>query len=162
MNKSISSIVSAAFLLTIPATVYAQSCVNCWINPKTGRSENLDYLVQPRMINNATSPANQTNQQTVTNAASPTQTPSSNPTAAVVVYGRRSCGLTTGMMRQLDANRIPYQFKNIDEQATNREMWSLLDKSGNSGNNSIRLPVLSVKGRTLVNASINDVKTSLR
>lgn len=162
MKKTISCIVSAAFILTIPATVSAQSCVNCWINPKTGDLENLDRLVQPQTGTNTASPASQTNQQTGNNSTSPGNLPNLNSTSAVVVYGRRTCGLTTGMIRQLDANKITYQFKNVDEQAPNQEMWSLIRSSGNSGTNSVRLPVLSVKGRTLINASIDDVKASLR
>lgn len=158
MKQAISSIVSAAFLLSIPASVYAQSCVNCWINPQTGRLENLDRLVQPQTTTSPASSNNQTSQEAGNNAASPANRLASNSTAAVVVYGRPTCGLTTGMMRQLDSNKISYQFKNVDEEAANKEMWSLI---GNSGN-SVTLPVLSVKGKTLINTSIEEVKASLR
>lgn len=162
MKKAISSIVSAAFLLSIPAAVYAQSCVNCWINPNTGELENLDRLVQPQTTTSPAAPASQTNQTAGNNAAAPANRVGSNSTAAVIVYGRPTCGLTTGMMRQLDANKIAYQFKNIDEEPVNEEMWGLIRKSGNSGTNSITLPVLSVKGKTLINSSIEEVKASLR
>ena len=162
MRKTIFNIVSAAFLLSIPAVVYAQSCVNCWINPQTGRLENLDRLVQPQTTNSPASSDNQTSQEARNNAGSPANRPASNSTGAVVVYGRPTCGLTTGMMRQLDANKISYQFRNVDEEAANTEMWSLIRNSGNSSTNSVRLPVLSVKGKTLVNTSIEEVKASLR
>lgn len=162
MKKTIFGIVSAAFLLSIPAVVYAQSCVNCWINPKTGMLEDLDYLVQPQSRNNSASPANQTNSQAGNNDASPGNRIAANSTNAVVVYGRPTCGLTAGMMRQLDASKIAYQFKNVDEETVNKEMWGLIGSLGNSGTNSVTLPVLSVKGKTLINTSIEEVKASLR
>ncbi len=166
MKKAIPSMISAAFLLSIPAGVTAQDCFNCWINPRTGILEDLDNVIyrQNRLVApvNQTESANQTTPQNspVTSANQPAR---GNQTASVIVYGRPTCGLTNGMMRQLDANKIPYEFRNVDsDEATNREMWTLIRNSGTSVGDSVRLPVLSVKGRTLINSSIDDVKGALR
>lgn len=173
MKKAIPSIISAAFLLSIPAGVNAQDCVNCWINPRTGILEDLDNVIyrqnrQVAPVNQAES-VNQT--ATSTNQPAPQNSPATaanqparrNQTAAVIVYGRPTCGLTSAMRSELDANKIPYEFRNVDsDDATNGEMWTLIRNSGTSVGNSITLPVLSVKGRTLINASIDDVKGALR
>jgi len=110
MKKAIPSILSAAFLLSIPAGVNAQDCVNCWINPRTGILEDLDNVIYRQ--NRRFVPVNQgesANQTTPQNspATAANQPARGNQTAAVIVYGRPTCGLTNGMMRQLDANKIP-------------------------------------------------------
>lgn len=166
MKKAIPSIISATFLLSIPAGVNAQDCVNCWINPRTGVLEDLDNVIYRQ--NRRVAPVNEAESanQTTSQNGSPTsanQPARGNQTAGVIVYGRPTCGLTSGMRRQLEANKIPYDFRNVDsDDATNEEMWTLIRNSGTSVGNSVRLPVLSVKGRTLINASIDDVKGALR
>ena len=166
MKKAIPTIISAAFLLSIPAGVKAQDCLNCWINPRTGILEDLDNVIYRRNrlvtpINQAES-ANQTTQQN--RPATATNQPArGNQTADVIVYGRPTCGLTSAMRQELEANKIPYEFRNVDsDEATNREMWTLIRNSGTSVGDSVRLPVLSVKGRTLINSSIDDVRGALR
>jgi glutaredoxin-related protein len=141
MSKVISSIFITTVLLGLSTPVLAQECINCWMNPKTGKIESLDQST------NATPPSGSTNQSAQRN---------------VIVYGRRTCGLTTRMMQQLDANHISYQFKNVDDRTVNIEMWSQLRSTGIATTNAIRLPVLSVKGKTMVNATIKDVQVALR
>jgi hypothetical protein len=144
MKKAIPSILSAAFLLSIPAGVNAQDCVNCWINPRTGIVEDLDNVIyrQNRRVA-PVNPAERANQTTPQNSpvTSANQPARGNQTPAVIVYGRPTCGLTSGMMRQLDANKIPYEFRNVDsDEATNREMWTLIRNSGTSVGDSVRKP----------------------
>lgn len=167
MKKAILTIISTTFLLSIPAGIKAQDCVNCWINPRTGILEDLDNVIyrQNRRIApvNQAESANQQPARQNSPATAANQPRRGNQTASVIVYGRPTCGLTSAMRQELEANKIPYEFRNVDtDEETNREMWALIRNSGTEVGDSVRLPVLSVKGRTLINSSIDDVKGALR
>ncbi|MDX2231201.1 MAG: hypothetical protein NW220_16310 [Leptolyngbyaceae cyanobacterium bins.349] len=141
MTKVIANLFLTTVLLGSATSTLAQECLNCWTNPKTGKPESLDQGM---------------------NGSSPARSPNQSAQRSVIVYGRRTCGLTTRMMQQLDANRITYQFKNVDDRTVNVEMWERLRAAGLANNRSIRLPVLSVKGKTMVNATLADVQGGLR
>ncbi len=74
----------------------------------------------------------------------------------ILVYGRTSCGITTRMMQDLKARKIPYQFKNIDTPTARQEIYQLLIQ-GNLKVNSIPLPVVYVNGKVLLRPSVEQV-----
>jgi hypothetical protein len=69
----------------------------------------------------------------------------------VVVYGRKSCGLTTGMLEGLEAREVPYIFKSIDDRAVQEEVYPRMKAAG-LNTRRFMLPVVDVSGRMLLDA----------
>lgn len=76
----------------------------------------------------------------------------------VFVYGRETCGMTTGFMSQLDAENIAYELKNCDSDEGGAEMWAKLQAAGHTG--SVGLPVVDMYGTTKVRPTVADVQAA--
>ena len=118
-------------ILLLPAQVVQADCLDCWVNPKTGKLEPFGEENQARQ------------------RASQSRNP--------IVYGSTTCTLTMGLLRKLKQDKVAYQFKNIDEAATNREFWQILNQAGIKG--SIDLPVVYIRGRVLVRPSVQQIQS---
>jgi glutaredoxin len=80
----------------------------------------------------------------------------------IIMYGSKNCGLCTAMQRNLDAEKIPYQFLDVKEDAAkNSEMWAKIFKA-HGRLNSVRFPVMDINGEILVSPKFEDVKAKLK
>lgn len=83
------------------------------------------------------------------------ETPYVQETAQVVgryvhVYGRKSCGNTTRMMKHLKDARIPYRFYSVDDSNVSKRLHGKMQAAG-LRTSSYYLPVMDVNGKMAVN-----------
>jgi len=125
----------------VPTEVSAQSvnCPNSWVNPKTGQTECL-LIYNGALLRNP--------QQFL------------NTSKTVLVYGRQSCGWTQQMLAELNQFGIPYQYKDVDNDAISDEMWTVLRISGQDTSSSVNLPVISVNKQIMIRPDVTDVMTA--
>jgi glutaredoxin len=71
----------------------------------------------------------------------------------VIVFGRRSCGLTTRMMRGLDSNNVPYLFQNVDSQDGEAHLNQRMEQTGNRRNRYM-LPVIYMNGELMYSPEV--------
>ncbi len=82
--------------------------------------------------------------------AAPTAAPSPAATAvAVFLYGHPTCGACKLADEHMKAKAIAYVYRNIDDDAANREMWTKLRNAGKDGS-SCGIPVIDVDGDLLI------------
>ena len=74
----------------------------------------------------------------------------------VILYGRKTCGLCTRMMKNLDNDGIPYTFKNIDDRNNQSEIKDIREKAGIKEH--FRLPLMDINGIIKVSPSFEEVK----
>ena len=73
-----------------------------------------------------------------------------------IVFGRRSCGLTTRMMRGLDNNNVPYIFQNVDSHDGNALLNQRMEETGNK-RSSYLLPVIYMNGELMYSPEVVSV-----
>lgn len=74
----------------------------------------------------------------------------------IILYGRKTCGLTIRMMKHLDEVQILYTFKDIDDSANRNEVREKLQKAGIRG--SYMLPLMDINGVVKACPSFEEVK----
>ena len=74
----------------------------------------------------------------------------------LVVYGRKTCGLTRAMMRQLDGAGYKYRLALIDTKEGSREMWPKLRAASITGR--IGLPVVDMCGKIAIRPNMEDIE----
>jgi glutaredoxin len=77
----------------------------------------------------------------------------------IIVYGRKTCGFCTQMMKNLDEAKIPYTFKDIDDTKNHGEIREKLQKAGIKG--SFRLPLMDINGTIKASPTFEEVKRIL-
>jgi hypothetical protein len=77
----------------------------------------------------------------------------------VVVYGRETSGITMAGRSQLDAQRVPYIFADINSQAIRDELRYKLGPKFTA--TSYTLPVVHVAGRLLLTSSADEIVREL-
>ena len=78
----------------------------------------------------------------------------------LIIYGRKTCGMTTRFQSQLDAAKIAYSFMSVDAREGSAEMWPKLQKSGLDLSRGVGLPVVDVYGTMAIRPSVTDVKSA--
>lgn len=79
----------------------------------------------------------------------------------VIVFGRRSCGLTTRMMRGLDNNNVPYLFQNIDSKDGRTHLNQRMKETGNERSRYM-LPVIYFDGELMYSPEVVAVVTEYK
>jgi hypothetical protein len=79
----------------------------------------------------------------------------------VVVYGRDTCGLTQGMLRELERLDVAYDDQQIDDAAVAEPLHERMDHAGLSTARYMP-PVVDVSGRLMVSPDAIDVATAYR
>lgn len=77
-------------------------------------------------------------------------------TPYVIVYGRQRCSLTVRMAEALDAERVPYRFKSVDDAAVADELHPRM-REARLTTRRYTLPVVDVNGRLYVSPRPADV-----
>lgn len=79
----------------------------------------------------------------------------------IIIYGSKDCGFCQGMMKNLNAEKIPYKFHDVNKDATkNNEMWSKLSKEFGKMK-SVKFPVMDIKGKILIRPDFKKVKSMI-
>jgi glutaredoxin len=128
-------------IASIPTKVSAQSidCPNYWINPKTGQTECF-VIYKGSLIRNSQQFLNASN--------------------IVLVYGRESCGWTQQMLEELNQLGIPYQYRDVDNEAMSDEMWTALRFAGQDTSSSVGLPVISINKQVMIRPDVTEVMSA--
>jgi glutaredoxin len=71
----------------------------------------------------------------------------------VIVFGRRSCGLTARMMRGLDNNNVPYLFQNVDSHDGKSHLNQRMEETGNARSRYM-LPVIYMNGELMYSPQV--------
>jgi len=79
----------------------------------------------------------------------------------VIVFGRKSCGLTTRMMRGLNNNNVPYLFQNVDSHDGRSHLNQRMEETGN-GRSRYMLPVIYMNGELLYSPQVVTVVTKYK
>ena len=117
-------------LALLPNHTALADCIDCWVNPKTGKLE----------------PFGLDAQQEAARAQSPT----------AFVYGTTTCPLTVGLIQELKQQKIPFQFKNIEQINIANEYLQLMQRSNLIGDS--RIPKVYVKGRVFIRPSVAQIR----
>jgi glutaredoxin len=79
----------------------------------------------------------------------------------LTIYGTKSCGPCIQLQRELEKRGIPYQKKDLDDQANFHELTDKLVRVGKMGG-SIAIPVAEIDGVLYQGATIGQVTKKLR
>lgn len=115
------------FSLLIAKPAFAD-CLNCWVNPKTGKLEPFGTNVQPR----------------------------ASQSSSLIVYGTTSCPLTMRLLQELKQQKISYQFKNLEQSSLAAEYARLMQQ--NNLTEDTRIPKVYLQGRVLTRPSVAEIK----
>jgi arsenate reductase-like glutaredoxin family protein len=76
----------------------------------------------------------------------------------IIVYGTKVCGLCAAMERNLNLEKIPYVFHDLNaDESKNRGMWGKLTRQhGNMKN--VRLPIMEIDGKIYISPKFTEVK----
>lgn len=78
----------------------------------------------------------------------------------ILIYGREGCFNCKAMKRNLDAEKIPYTFYDVDiDDTKNSEMWKKVYTISKSG--SVTFPVMDIGGKILICPGFEEVKKLL-
>jgi glutaredoxin len=76
----------------------------------------------------------------------------------ITLYGRPGCPLCNGMRGNLEENRIPYTFINVDNDAkATGEMWQLVKSAHGEDFRQVVLPVVDIAGQILISPDFSKV-----
>jgi hypothetical protein len=67
----------------------------------------------------------------------------------VVLYGRETCGICQGVRRSLDAHKIPYVWRIIDDPAVQAQLYPRMEQAGLNTSHFV-LPVVDVNAQMMV------------
>jgi glutaredoxin len=79
-------------------------------------------------------------------------------TSTVYIYSRPDDKYSNKFITSMQRKQIPYQFNNLNDPSNENEFWDLLKKSGNSSN-KVRLPVIYVNEKVMVDPTLKQVLT---
>ncbi len=83
------------------------------------------------------------------------------PKPYIVVYGRDTCGNCQALKADLDARKIPYVWKHIDDASIGSEIYPRM-KQADIDTQSFTLPVVDVNAEILVHPESDDVAAKFR
>ena len=87
------------------------------------------------------------------NLTSENPTENNDSITRAIVFGRRSCGLTTRMMRGLDNNHVPYRFRNVDSHDGKTLLYQKMEETGNQRTRYL-LPVIYMDGELMYSPEV--------
>ncbi|PSF34516.1 hypothetical protein C7H19_19005 [Aphanothece hegewaldii CCALA 016] len=114
-------------LLILPNSAALADCLNCWINPKTGKLESFGQSIQPQVSRSST----------------------------LLVYGTTNCPLTMSLLQELRQQKIPHQFKNIEQSSIAEEYYKLMQQTNLVSDT--RIPKVMIQGRVLTRPSVAEI-----
>ncbi len=79
----------------------------------------------------------------------------------IIVYGRKTCGNTTRMMRQLDRAGVGYAFRDIDNGEQNATLNKRMREAGHN-TRSYMLPVIEIANKFYINPFPEEVLRTYR
>lgn len=117
-------------LFILPSSPVMADCIDCWVNPKTGKLEPFGSNPQPRTRGGQS--------------------------VAITVYGTTRCPLTMRLIGELKAQKIAYQFHDLDRQDYLEEYYQLVRRNNLTADT--RIPKVYFKGRFLTRPSVEEIK----
>lgn len=82
-------------------------------------------------------------------------------TPYIIVYGRKTCGNTTRMMRELDRAGVGYAFRDIDSGQQNETLNKKMREAG-LNTRSYMLPVVEIADKFYINPFAEEVLRTYR
>jgi glutaredoxin len=64
------------------------------------------------------------------------------------------------MLEELNQLGIPYQYRDVDNDAMSDEMWTALRFAGQDTSSSVSLPVISVNKQVMIRPDVTEVMTA--